>query len=104
MLLIQDLLDGEQLDESAGALVEGGALPLGVGRVTEGDVKAALAVFSLHHRAELVDQRAARLAAPGPRISPAAGRHAARRAPRLRRAAVRPIRHFQAIPPSPGAG
>src|SRR5688572_32801259 len=61
MLLVQNLLDGQELDESAGALVEGGTLPLGVGRITEGDEKAPLAVLAIHDGLEGPDRGAADL-------------------------------------------
>jgi hypothetical protein len=58
MLFIQNLLNGEELDDSAGAFEEGAALVIGVFGVAEADEEAALAAafaFALHDGFEGVD-------------------------------------------------
>src|SRR5262249_42530198 len=59
MLLVQNLLHGQQLDDSTGSLMKCRAFALGVGGDAEGDEEAALAVLALHDGFELVDVRAA---------------------------------------------
>jgi hypothetical protein len=39
--LVEDFLNGDELDDAPGLLMEGGALPLGIGAVVEGDEEAA---------------------------------------------------------------
>jgi hypothetical protein len=64
MLLVEDFLDGEELDDSASAFVEGGAFGFGVFGVAEADEEAALAAafaFALHDGLERVDVGSANL-------------------------------------------
>src|SRR5438270_11958757 len=64
VLLVEDLLHGQELDDAAGALEEGAALVLGVLGVAEGDEEAALAAavaLALHDGLEGVDVGAADL-------------------------------------------
>ena len=64
MLLVQNLLHGQQLDDSTRPPVERRALLLGVAGVAEGDEEAALAAaltFAFHDGFELVDVGAADL-------------------------------------------
>src|SRR5947208_986644 len=62
VLLVQDLLHGQQLDDPPGALVERRALLFGVAGVAEGDEEAALAAvgaLAFHDGLEGVDVGAA---------------------------------------------
>jgi hypothetical protein len=54
VLLVEDFLDSQELDDSAGALVEGGAFLFGVFGLAEADEDTALAVFAFHDGLELV--------------------------------------------------
>jgi hypothetical protein len=54
-LLVEDFLDGDELDDAPALLVQGGSLGLAVGGVVEGDEEALGAVFALHDGFERVD-------------------------------------------------
>lgn len=61
MLLIQNLLNRQELDDSTRSLVERRTLALGIGRIAETDEEASWAVFAFHDGFEGVDVGAADL-------------------------------------------